>query len=135
MMDESRFNADDGAGGGDAGSDIQRRIRQEPGRMKETNIEICGYEMHQQELLDRMLISIQKTEDAFIDINNRIINSVNTRKDRLNTLNERINTCAQRTLKLYNCQDPMRVESPAKYPVISTVRSAQLHPHQSIFYD
>jgi len=29
----------------------------------------------------------------------------------------------------------MRVESPAKYPVISTVRSAQLHPHQSIFYD
>jgi len=45
-MDESRFNADDGQGGGDAGADIQRRIRQEPGRMKQTNIEICGYEMH-----------------------------------------------------------------------------------------
>lgn len=29
----------------------------------------------------------------------------------------------------------MRIESPAKYPVISTIKSANMHPHQSIFYD
>lgn len=111
-MNETRFNAanDDED---TAGQDIQRRIRQEPGRIKETKIDICGYEMHQMELLDRTLISIQKTEDSFIDINNRIINAVNQRKDRLNTLNQRINDIAKRTLQLYNCQDPMRVESPA----------------------
>ena len=55
------------------------------------------------ELLDRTLISIQKAEDAFIDINNRIIGSVNARKDRLNELNQRINNMAKRTLQLYNC--------------------------------
>lgn len=55
-MNETRFNAADEDG--DEGSDIQRKIRQEPGRIKETKIDICGYEMHQMELLDRTLISI-----------------------------------------------------------------------------
>ena len=66
------------------------KIRQQAGRLKETNVAICGYEMHQMELLDRALIGIQKTENAFIDINNRIINNVNSRKDRINSLNNRI---------------------------------------------
>jgi hypothetical protein len=96
--------------------DVQRKIRQEPGRVKQTNISINGYEMHQQELLDRALIAIQNTEDAFIDINNRIISSVNTRKDRLNTLNARIATLAGKTLKLYNCPDALKVVSPAHFP-------------------
>jgi hypothetical protein len=46
--------------------------------------------MYQAEMLDRMLISIQKTEEAFIDVNNRIIKQVNARKDRLNLINSRI---------------------------------------------
>jgi hypothetical protein len=29
-----------------AGQDIVRFIRQEPGKLKQTNINICGYEMH-----------------------------------------------------------------------------------------
>ena len=91
--------------------------------------------MHQQELLDRTLIAIQNTEDAFIDINNRIISNVNSRKDRLNALNERIANLAQRTMKLFNCRDPMRVESPYKFPKISTNKEVTMHPHQSIFYD
>lgn len=46
--------------------------------------------MYQSEVLDRMLISIQRTEEAFIDVNNRIIKQVNARKDRLNLINSRI---------------------------------------------
>jgi hypothetical protein len=86
-------------------------------------------------LLDRTLIAIQNTEDAFIDINNRIISNVNTRKERLNGLNARIGDLAQKTMKLFNCTDPMRVESPAKFPKISTAKNVEMHPHQSIFYD
>jgi len=37
-----------------------------------------------------MIISIQRTEEAFIDVNNRIITNVNARKDRLNMINARI---------------------------------------------
>ena len=96
---------------------------------------MCGYEMCQQELLDRTLIAIQNTEDAFIDINNRIISNVNSRKERLNNLNARIGDLAQKTMKLFNCQDPMRVESPATFPRISTNKAVNMHPHQSIFYD
>lgn len=117
------------------GQAIHTKIRQEPGRMKQTHISINGYEMHQMELLDRGLIAIQRTEDAFIDINNRIISNVNSRKDRLNTLNSRIQNLAQKTMKLFNCPDPMRVESPADYPKITTSKAANMHPHQSIFYD
>ena len=66
------------------------KIRQEPGVLKQTNVQICGYEMHTIEVLDRALIAIQNTENSFIDINNRIISSVNERKLRLNDLNARI---------------------------------------------
>ena len=41
-------------------------------------------------MLDRMLVSMTKTEEAFIDVNNRIISNVNARKDRLNLINQRI---------------------------------------------
>ena len=85
--------------------------------------------------MDRALIAIQNQEDAFIDINNRIISSVNQRKDRLNALNARIANLATKTLKLYNCEDAMKVESPANFPQISTHTSKSMHPHQSIFYD
>lgn len=46
--------------------------------------------MYETELLDRALVSLQRTEDAYIDINNRIIDNVNLRKDRLNNLNKRM---------------------------------------------
>lgn len=56
----------------------------ESGAFKETRINICSYEMYEMELLDRSLLSLQRTEEAYIDINNRIIENVNKRKDRLN---------------------------------------------------
>ena len=87
------------------------------------------------ELLDRMLISIQRTEDSFIDINNRVIASINQRKDRVNNLNQRIANLSNKTLKLYNCEDLMRVESPATYPKLPNDKTPTMHPHQSIFYD
>jgi len=46
--------------------------------------------MYEMELLDRALISLQRTEEAYVDINNRIIDNVNQRKDRLNRINGRI---------------------------------------------
>jgi hypothetical protein len=46
--------------------------------------------MYSVEMIDRMLISITKTEEAFLDVNNRIIGNVNARKDRLNMINSRI---------------------------------------------
>ena len=46
--------------------------------------------MYEMELLDRALMSLQKTEEAYTDINNRIIDNVNKRKERLNNLNNRI---------------------------------------------
>ena len=66
------------------------KIRLESGEFHETNIALSSYEMYQTELLDRMLLSIQRTEEAFIDINNRVITNVNARKDRLNMINARI---------------------------------------------
>lgn len=53
-------------------------------------------------MIDRMLISIQRTEEAFIDVNNRIIKHVNARKDRLNLINSRIQGVSQKILALYN---------------------------------
>lgn len=103
--------------------------------MRQTNVSICGYEMNSMELLDRALIAIQNTEDSFIDINNRIISNVNQRKDRLNNLNTRIHNISQKVLALYNNNQPMRVESPANFPTISTHKANNMHPHQSIFYD
>ncbi len=66
------------------------QIRVESGKPKQTDIRIPSYEMYQAELLDRLLLSIQHTEEAFIDVNNRIITNVNARKDRLNMINARI---------------------------------------------
>jgi len=43
--------------------------------------------MYQTEVLDRTLLALQRTEEAFLNVNNRIINNVNARKDRLNLLN------------------------------------------------
>jgi hypothetical protein len=64
--------------------------------MQKWNIELCSYEMYQVELLDRMLTSIQKTDDAFIDVHNRIIRNVNARKDRLNLINNRMKVLTQK---------------------------------------
>lgn len=58
--------------------------------------------MYQVELLDRMLLSVNKTEDAFIDVNNRIITNINARKDRLNLINSRIQNISGKILALYN---------------------------------
>lgn len=66
------------------------KINMESGQLKQTNINLPSYEMYQAELLDRLLLSIQHTEEAFIDVNNRIITNVNARKDRLNMMNARI---------------------------------------------
>jgi len=90
--------------------------------------------MYQVELLDRMLTSVQKTEDAFIDVNNRIIRNINARKDRLNLINSRIQGVSGRILALYN-QDFFQIVSPAHFPKISTSESSQNHPYQSMFYD
>ena len=65
-------------------------IKLETGRLKETKISLASYEMYEMELLDRSLMSLQRTEEAYTDVNNRIIASVNDRKDRLNNLNNRI---------------------------------------------
>lgn len=78
------------------------KINSESGHMKVTDISLCSYEMYQAELLDRMLLSIQHTEEAFIDVNNRIITNVNARKDRLNMINARIQNVSAKILALYS---------------------------------
>lgn len=65
-------------------------IKLETGRLKETPINLCSYEMFEMELLDRSLMSLQKTEEAYTDVNNRIIENVNLRKEKLNAMNARI---------------------------------------------
>jgi hypothetical protein len=111
------------------------KIRSESGSLKQTKISLCSYEMFQAELLDRMLLSIQRTEEAFIDVNNRIISNVNARKDRLNMINSRIQNISAKILALYEQKRLMRIISPANLPKISTSESASNHPHQSMFYD
>jgi len=74
----------------DYGIKEKQQIRNEPGELCETKISITSYEMYSAEMIDRMLISITKTEEAFLDVNNRIIGNVNARKDRLNMINARI---------------------------------------------
>ncbi len=74
----------------DIGVKERQKIRQSSGSLTKTKIQLCSYEMYQVEYLDRMLTSVQKTEDAFIDVNNRIIRNINARKDRLNLINSRI---------------------------------------------
>lgn len=102
--------------------------------MKETRINICSYEMYEMELLDRALMSLQKTEEAYTDVNNRIIENVNQRKERLNNLNNRIQTISQKIVTLYNVNSAMRIVSPAQFPKVQTTQTKS-HPHQSIFYD
>ena len=110
------------------------KIRLEPGAAKQTKISIPSYEMYQAELLDRMLLAIERTEDAYIDINNRIIANVNARKDRLNMINQRIQGVSSKILALYD-KNMIPITSPANLPKISTHGSASNHPHQSIFFD
>jgi len=112
----------------DKGIQDRQRIRHEPGRLNETKIKLPSYEMYQTEMLDRILVSIQRTEEAFIDVNNRIIKQVNARKDRLNLINSRIQGISQKILALYN-QDLIQITSPANFPKISTNDSTQNHPH------
>lgn len=111
------------------------RINLESGKEKETKINLPSYEMYQTELLDRMLLSIQHTEEAFIDVNNRIITNVNARKDRLNMVNARIQHISSKILALYNQKKLMRITSPAALPKISTSEVPSNHPHQTVFYD
>ena len=111
------------------------RINMESGHFKETNISLPSYEMYQAELLDRMLLSIQHTEEAFIDVNNRIITNVNARKDRLNMINHRVQNISAKILALYNTKKLMRITSPAILPEISTSQVPSNHPHQTVFFD
>ena len=116
---------------------MRRRIQihMDTGQLKETKISMPSYEMYQGELLDRMLISIQRTEEAFIDVNNRIITNVNARKDRLNMINARIQNISAKILSLYNQKRLMRITSPACLPKISTSGVSSNHPHQTVFFD
>ena len=118
----------------DLGIKERLKIRHDPGELKQTSINLCSYEMYQVELLDRMLLSVSKTEEAFIDVNNRIITNINARKDRLNLINSRIQNISGKILALYN-QDLIQIVSPAHYPPISTSESTMNHPNQSLFYD
>ena len=99
------------------------------GKIKETKISLPSYEMYQAELLDRLLLSVQRTEEAFIDVNNRIITNVNARKDRLNMINARIQNISGKILALYNQKRLMRIKSPATLPKISSSDVASNHPH------
>ncbi len=59
-----------------------------------------------------------------MDINNRIIENVNSRKERLNNINNRLMGMSQKILALYNVQAAMRIQSPAVYPNLETMTSA-----------
>ncbi len=118
-----------------AGSTGPSGIKLESGKLKETRINICSYEMYEMELLDRALMSLQRTEDAYIDINNRIIENVNVRKDRLNNINVRILSIYQKILALQKVNSAMRIVSPAHFPNIQKETNSQHHPHQSVFFD
>jgi hypothetical protein len=111
-------------------------IKLETGRLKETRINVCSHEMHEMELLDRALMSLQKTEEAYTDVNNRIIEAVNQRKERLNNLNNRILGISQKIVTLYGVNSAMRIVSPAHFPDVQKANgNKQTHPHQSIFFD
>lgn len=86
--------------------------------------------MYEMELLDRALMSLQKTEEAYTDVNNRIIDNVNQRKDRLNNINNRILAISQKILTLYNVNTAMRIVSPAQFPNVQKANNdKQTHPH------
>ena len=71
------------------------------GQLKETKVSLCSYETYETELLDRTILSLQKTEEAYTDVNNRLIKNVNDRKLRLNALNGRIQALTSKILTLY----------------------------------
>ena len=102
------------------GASVPKFIPFEPGTLKETKINICSYEMFEMEMLDRSLVSLQRTEEAYVDINNRIIESVNKRKDRINGINNRVLNLSQKVLALYNANTAMRIMSPSQYPQIQS---------------
>jgi hypothetical protein len=110
-------------------------IKLNSGRLKETRINIASYEMYEMEMLDRTLMSLQRTEEAYIDINNRIIDNVNKRKDRLNNINSRILGISQKILTLQLNNSAMRIVSPAHFPDITRNAPDQHHPYQSMFFD
>ena len=69
-------------------------------------------------------------------MNNRIIEAVNQRKDRLNNLHNRILGISQKILTLYGVNSAMRIVSPAHFPDVQKANNnKQTHPHQSIFFD
>lgn len=74
--------------------------------------------MYEMEMLDRSLMSLQRTEEAYIDINDRIIENVNRRKERLNNLNQRLMEMAKKILALYNVNETLKIISPAHFPNI-----------------
>ncbi len=87
------------------------------------------------EMLDRSLLSLQRTEEAYIDINNRIIHNVNERKDRLNDLNKRMLDLSSKVIALYGVKTAMRIQSPAQFPIIDSKKSHKHHPYTSMFFD
>mmetsp|Transcript_7268 Transcript_7268/g.6406 ORF Transcript_7268/g.6406 Transcript_7268/m.6406 type:complete len:151 (+) Transcript_7268:120-572(+) len=91
--------------------------------------------MYEMEMLDRSLLSLQRTEEAYTDINDRIIENVNIRKERLNDLNNRLANMSEKILALYNVNQAMRILSPAQYPMIDTMNDPKYNPHQSMFYE
>ena len=99
----------------------------ESGRLKETKISVCPYEMFEMELLDRALVSLQKTEDAYVDINNRIIENVNQRKSRLNDINRRIQLLSQKVLGLYEVNETMKIQTSGVYPKLSNGGKTRQH--------
>lgn len=93
--------------------------------MKETRINLCSYEMYEMELLDRSLMSLQKTEEAYTDVNNRIIDNVNQRKERLNNINNRVLGISQKILTLYGVNSAMRIVSPAHFPNVQVANNGK----------
>jgi hypothetical protein len=69
--------------------------------------------MFETELLDRTLMSLTKTEEAFVDVNNKVIDAINQRKDRLNNINTRIQNLSQKIIALYSVENGMRIVSGA----------------------
>lgn len=61
------------------------------------------------EMLDRSLVSLQRTEEAYVDINNRIIDNVNLRKERLNIINKRMLNLSSKIIALYSANTAMRI--------------------------
>mmetsp|Transcript_19549 Transcript_19549/g.14255 ORF Transcript_19549/g.14255 Transcript_19549/m.14255 type:complete len:104 (-) Transcript_19549:1573-1884(-) len=97
--------------------------------------------MYEIEVLDRGLFSLHKLEEAYTDLNNRIIENVNLRKDRLNELNNRLASMSEKIVALYNsdqfvqANEAMKIVSPAHFPVIKTLNDPKLNPHQCIFFE